>query len=227
MSKLSLYELFSFVIPGGIVLHLLNWCSVNVLNKDLIFSLSDLPNSLIAIVLALFIGVLLHLLTFSVFMRFEIYNQIIYKGVQEINFDEYILGIIPFLNKEYERSKQHAIDKIENYNIPAPYLFDYAYYYLEVNGKNTQTKNFQSLYFFFRNLFTLSIIAIFLLFVTIVYSAFNSLGISLILKTVLYAGCFIGVMCVTIPVANWLREKMIITVFGSYYADRVHQTNKQ
>jgi hypothetical protein len=226
MDKLSLYELFSFVIPGGIALHLLNWCSVNILQMGTVFSINDLSSSLTVLLCALFIGVLLHLLTFSLFMKYKSYNQIIYKSVQEINLDEYTISIIPFLNKEYENSKQHTIEKIENYNVPAQYLFDYAYYYLEVNGKNTQAKNFQSLYFFFRNLFTLSIIAIFLLFITIMYSAFNSLGVSIILKTVLYAGGFIGVMCITVPVANWLRKKMIITVFGSYYADRVHQTNK-
>lgn len=227
MDKLSLYELFSFVIPGGIALHLLNWCSINILQMGTVFSINDLSSSLTVLLCALFIGVLLHLLTFSLFMKYKSYNLIIYKSVQEINFDKYTSSIIPFLNKEYEHSKQHAIEKIVNYNIPAQYLFDYAYYYLEVNGKNTQAKNFQSLYFFFRNLFTLSIVAIILLVIALLYSALSSLGVSVILKTVLYIGCFIGVMCITVPVANWLRRKMIITVFGSYYADRVHQTNKQ
>lgn len=227
MDKLSLYELFSFVIPGGIALHLLNWCAVNVLDTDVIFSLSDLSSSLIALVQALLIGVTLHIITFNILLKCGGYRQMIYKSVQEVELDTYILQVIPFLNQEYFRNKKHEVAINADNAVPAENLFDYAYYYLEVNGKNAQAKNFQSLYFFFRNMFTLGLVSLLILIFALVYSLMRDLGGEVLRSIVMYIAFFTVIIGIAIPVANWLRRKMIITVFGCYYADRVHQSNKQ
>ncbi|MCA4806652.1 type VI-B CRISPR accessory protein Csx27 [Myroides odoratimimus] len=226
MDKLSLYELFSFVIPGGIALHLLNWCSINVLSTGTLFNLTDLSNSLIALVFALLIGVALHIITFNILLKWSSYRQIIYKSVQQIKLDDYIQQVIPFLNQEYFHNKKHEVAANTNNAVPAENLFDYAYYYLEVNGKNAQAKNFQSLYFFFRNMFTLGIVSILILITALVYSTITSVGKDVLSEIVLKIAFFAVIIGIAVPVANWLRKKMIITVFGCYYADRVHQTNK-
>lgn len=225
MDKISVYEFFSFVVPGGLVLFLLNWCSINILKTGVIFSLSDLSNSLVSLVFALLIGTLLHTLTYSVLLKSKIYCRIIYKSVQEISLDDYTMRILPFLNQEYEKIKKHKVDDGGNDFVPASYLFDFAYYYLEVNSKNAQAKNFQSLYFLFRNIFTLGLVGICILTVAIVYSFFSRVDTSVFFDAILYLFLFIIISLLTIPVANWLRKKMIITVFGCYYADRSHHFN--
>ncbi|EHO06561.1 hypothetical protein HMPREF9712_03107 [Myroides odoratimimus CCUG 10230] len=75
-------------------------------------------------------------------------------------------------------------------------------------------------------MFTLGIVSIVILIIALVYSTITSVGKDVLSEIVFKIAFFAVIIGIAVPVANWLRKKMIITVFGCYYADRVHQTNK-
>ncbi len=58
---------------------------------------------------------------------------------------------------EYIKDKKHKTEHTTG-DTPANYLFDYAYFYLETQGKIATAKNYQSIYFWFRNLFSICVI---------------------------------------------------------------------
>lgn len=219
MDKLSLYEILSFVIPGFIVIKLFDIFRFQLWESNNLFSSDNIGDSLILFCVSLIFGVIIHVLTTQVTLKISFFKKLVYTSVKDVELGEYSKLIIPYLNEEYAKLKKH--DSNENTSDqPSDYLFDFAYYYLEVNDKITQVKNFQSLYFMFRNFFTIGLILVPILLFTIAYSYCNelnqtqNLGLSLLIV-------FIGLL-VIIYVSRWLRIKMIERVFESYYADRTH-----
>lgn len=219
MDKLSLYEILSFVIPGFIVIKLVDIFRFRLLGSNNLFSSDNIGDSLILFCASLVLGVIIHVLTTQVILKMPFLKKLVYTSVKDVELGEYSKLIIPYLNGEYTKLKKHDCNENTS-NQPTDYLFDFAYYYLEVNDKITQVKNFQSLYFMFRNFFTIGLILVPILLFTIFYSYYNelnqtqNLGLSLLIV-------FIGLL-VNIYVTRWLRIKMIERVFESYYADRTH-----
>lgn len=219
MDKLSLYEILSFVIPGFIVIKLVDIFRFLLLGSNNLFSSDNIGDSLILFCVSLIFGVIIHVLTTQITLKISFFKKLVYTSVKDVELGKYSKLIIPYLNEEYTKLKKHDCDENTS-DQPTDYLFDFAYYYLEVNDKITQVKNFQSLYFMFRNFFTIGLILVPILLFTISYSYYNKLdqtqnfGLSLLIV-------FIGLL-VIIYVSRWLRIKMIERVFESYYADRTH-----
>lgn len=254
MDKLSIYELLSFIIPGYIAAKIIEYY-LTFYEIKLPFPMEgNLDDNLLLLVVSIILGVFIHVLTFKIISLdgLEWMKDLIYKKEKDYIKDSKngeLAMIIPAVAALYEKEKNHqdAISEIravlevkdkdgnvEKKDIELDYYdwtFDFAYYYLEVNDKITQAKNFQSFYFLFRNLFVMSMvhfaILILLAFMSFIKPAFSILNIDT-LYTVLLLAAITWLIAV---VTNWLRGKMIDRVLWSYYVDRrtkqIDNQNKQ
>lgn len=230
MDKLSLYEILSFVIPGFILLKIIELYNEKVFHGNPFLQLdSKLSESIVLFGISLFIGIFIHIATFRLLktQRLKWYKKLLFKTPQVIcEKNDFIKPIIPFLNTEYNNLRKHEIS-IKKENELEANLFDFAYIYLEVNDKITPAKNFQSLYFLFRNLFTLCLLlfpaSIFIYLYSLIKD-FLSFQINYALGLML---ANIAIALIIIPAANWLREKLIEKVLWSYYVERVHDKEKK
>jgi hypothetical protein len=224
MEKLSLYELLSFVVPGFVLLELSKWFGSFFIDVNIKLD-ESLSNSLLQFVIALFLGIIIHVLTFKIFLNIKWYKKMIYKSLQKISVEnEFIQRAIPYLNEHYISNRKHN-EKPVNENEAENNLFDYAYCYLEINDKIAAAKSFQSLYFLFRNIFTINLIYLPISVFTI-----------LILYTQNYCCCkqrtaltalilLIIIAFVLVFIGRWLREKTVEKVIWSYYVAITHGEN--
>ncbi len=219
MEKLSLYELLSFVLPGAVMLEVINRFSSHILEqeKEGLIPSGSFGEGLIFLSLALFVGSIIHIVSFKLSMKYEWYNTLAAKPINKMKNANYIEKIYPKLQEEFCR-KHSLTDK----NVSKVDIFDTAYYYLEANDKITQAKNFQSLFFLFRNMFT----------VCMVVFVFSSLGIIvfLIIGECDKATCLAYYYLTTLIcgflssfVAQWFRVKMTDRILGLYYSELTHK----
>lgn len=229
MDKLSLYEILSFVIPGFILVFITNFYTDCIFNfGNFLDTSNDISKSLLLVAISLFLGILIHIITFRFLKtsRLKWYKKLIFKSVQDISVtNAFIQRVIPFLNDEYKKIRKHHEEPV-NANEAEANLFDFAYLYLEVNDKITPAKNFQSMYFWFRNMFTMSIILVpaSILLYCLTYYLDLSEGQKNYALWIIIINIILGIMI--IPTANWLREKLIEKVLWSYYVERVHENEK-
>ncbi|MFJ1262919.1 CRISPR-associated protein Csx27 [Capnocytophaga canis] len=216
MDRLSIYELLSFVVPGVIMIELINFSAEYVFGKDRLITAENLSDGLLFFAIALFIGCLIHIITFRLIKR-KWYKKLACTPMDKMKNDEYITEILPDLKEIYRANK--GIPMTEN--ISNESVFDTAYYYLEAQGKISQAKNFQSIYFLFRNIVTLSL---FVLPVSVIFFL-----ASLFMKDCLLSLKIIGIIIGTFVlgglssiVAQWFRVKMTDRIFGLYYAELTH-----
>lgn len=210
MSKFSFYELFSFIFPGFVFIVTINelYLSINKFNDN------DLATSLIIIILSLVVGLIIHIINTFLISNIKLFRWLIMPSVQYISQkNNFIQKTIPFLNQEYLKVRQHDEPDAKD-NEAAPNLFDFAYHYLEVNGKIEASKHFQSFYFLFRNLFFITIAIIILICFSL-----NLSGTELLLTI----GGGLLSMVVFAFTARWSREKMVEKIFWSYYIERVYK----
>ncbi len=231
MEKFSLYEILSFLLPGFVLIGIVQLYQKYVFGcEQLLFSSdSKFSESIILLCLSLFTGVLIHILTYWLvrYKKNNWFKNIIMPSVQKItDNDKFTQRTIPFLNDEYRRIRKHNENQVKEGEIENN-LFDFAYYYLEVNGKISAAKNFQSLYFWFRNMFTVSC---FLIPVSIVITAIalhkgyacNRTDSAILIMTI-----NLIILFIIIPAARWLRTKYVDKVLWSYYVERIHQNEKK
>lgn len=224
MEKLSLYELLSYVLPGFVVLELSKWYGSFFIDANFNLDGSQ-SNSLLQFVIALFLGIIIHVLTFKIFMKRNWYKNLIYISVQKISVEnKFIQSAIPFLNKHYIAHRKHT-EKPVNENEAENNLFDYAYYYLEINDKIAAAKSFQSLYFLFRNFFTITLIFLPITVITIVI-LYTQNYCCCLQRTVLTALILLIIIAfVLVYIGRWLREKTVEKVIWSYYVAITHGDN--
>lgn len=227
MDKFSLYEFLSFVVPGFIALQIVEFYNSSVFEQaNLLNFESDIQESFVLFCLSLFAGIFIHIITFKL-IKYKWYKQIIYKPIQDISLKvEEIKKIMPFLNEEYNKIKKHEEKDIKGKDT-APNIFDFAYYFLETNNKITPAKNFQSLYFWFRNMFTLILITIGITLLLCIGSFFIEEILDKTTVLFWFLTKIIAITIIVVPIANWLREKMVTKIFWSYYVERVHQINEK
>ncbi len=234
MNKLSLYEILSFMVPGYILISIVELYNQLVFSGNPLFNIkSDVEKSMLYLALSLFVGLAIHIFTFELIKLsekkkkiFGWYNRIVYQTVQSLSKNnEFLIKIIPFLNKEYRKISKHDEDAVKESKAEY-YLFDIAYFYLETNDKITASKNYQSLYFWFRNMFTISLFLIpFSLIVWLISFSDNftceercyALTI-LIINTIL--------IFIIAIITRWLRKKFVTKVLYSYYSIRIHEIDK-
>ncbi|MFK8282952.1 type VI-B CRISPR accessory protein Csx27 [Capnocytophaga cynodegmi] len=216
MDRLSIYELLSFVVPGVIMIELMNFSAEYVFGKAPLITAGNLSEGLLFFAIALSIGCLIHIITFRLIKR-KWYKKLACTPMDKMKNDEYITEILPDLKEIYRANK--GIPMTEN--ISNESVFDTAYYYLEAQGKISQAKNFQSIYFLFRNIVTLSL---FVLPVSVIFFL-----ASLFMKDCLLSLKIIGIIIGTFVlgglssiVAQWFRVKMTDRIFGLYYAELTH-----
>jgi hypothetical protein len=198
MEKFSLYEFMSFFLPGVIALSFAYCLTdiniiVNIPKQEVIISAVFLASSLLA-------GLIIHRVTF-LFIEFKWYASLIYRTVHKIVKE----------NKEIEHTYQLTKACLAK-EISEGDLFDEAYYFLEYYEKIAVTKVFQSMYFFIRNLFTLTLMSVPVLFILIITHFDSSYEKYLII---------LGIEALVIPLVlwtgNWYRMKMIEKLFNHYY----------
>ncbi len=213
MDRLSIYELLSFVVPGVIAIEFINFSSAYVLKTTKLITAESFSDGLLFFAIALFIGCLIHIITFKL-IEWRWYKRLVYKPIEEIKNDEYISKILPDL-------KEKCKSALNTENICNENLFDNAYYYLEVKEKISQAKNFQSIYFLFRNIVTLALFILPANILILLTSLFTE--DCLLTKKVIWM--IIGSIVIggfSLIVAQWFRVKMIDRVFGLYYAELTH-----
>ncbi|WP_392447910.1 CRISPR-associated protein Csx27 [Capnocytophaga canis] len=216
MDRLSIYELLSFVVPGVIMIELINFSAEYVFGKAPLITAGNLSDGLLFFAIALFIGCLIHIITFRLIKR-KWYKKLAYKPINEIENNAYIKQIFTNLKEEYSKIHNiNSIDEVSKLNV-----FESGYYYLEAQGKISQAKNFQSIYFLFRNIVTLSL---FVLPVSVIF-----LLISFFMKDCTLSGKIITIIIGTLVIgglssviAQWFRVKMTDRIFGLYYAELTH-----
>ncbi len=232
MDKLSIYELLSFIIPGYVAAKIIEYY-LTFYGLRLPFPMEgSLDDNLLMLVVSIILGVAIHVLTFKIIgiKSLKTWKGWIYKPeaeyIKKSKFAELPM-IMPAVKMMYEQDKHHKDNmsvitlsddkKIEYYD----WTFDFAYYYLEVNVKITQAKNFQSFYFLFRNLFVMSMVHFVLLIILGIASFFIDAGYSIINPgTGMMVLLLILLTWLIVVVTNWLRGKMIDRVLWSYYVDR-------
>lgn len=225
MDKLSLYELLSFVVPGFLLIKLIEFYYINVFEGNSFINSDNISENLFLLCISLVLGIIIHVFTNLVILKIKFLSNIIFIPISNIRLSDYSKKVIPFLNKDYKLTKGHKAT-IHKKDKPSSYLFDFAYYYLEVNGKIAQAKNFQSLYFMFRNFFTINIINILISTLFIIYFIYKNDNSNQLKYTIFLLGGLIVTLPIIIYVARWLRVKMVERVFESYYAERIHNHSK-
>ena len=234
MNKLSLYEILSFMVPGYILISIVELYNQLVFSGNSLFDINnDVEKSMLYLALSLFVGLAIHIFTFELIKLsekkkkiFGWYNRIVYQTVQSLSKNnEFLIKIIPFLNEEYRKIRQHDEDTVNKGEVEYN-LFDIAYFYLETNDKITASKNYQSLYFWFRNMFTISLflipVSVIILFI-IFSDCFNSTEQN---NALLILGFNFGLIFLIVYITRWLRKKFVTKVLYSYYTIRIHEADK-
>ncbi|OFX18019.1 MAG: hypothetical protein A2033_10200 [Bacteroidetes bacterium GWA2_31_9] len=185
--------------------------------------------NVILLCLSLFAGIIIHVFANRLLKikKFKWFENIVYISVKKISItNEAIQPIIPFLNKEYCRLKQHEIEQSNEYEA-CEKLFDFAYYYLEANDKISAAKNFQSLYFWFRNMFTISVFLIPGSLIILSLTFFGTYIKGQIDTAICISVINLVLFFILIPNTRWLRELMVKKVLWSYYVERIHQNENK
>ncbi len=216
LNQLSIYEFLSYFLPGFIAVELsrllLHYSSYPL---SLGIAFSDTEKTLLVLAAALFAGLVLHRCTFWLLAA---------------NYKWYASSIMPSMATVVASSKdiQHLLPHLNEYcsqlaNTPffidehttAPYFFDYAYYFLESNDKIASAKGFQSMYFFCRNIFTLSIIVVPVLLL-VMASVYFSSGVYN-LAWLLIVALLLLVLFTARYSAVFFRIKMVERVFWNFH----------
>ena len=234
MNKFSLYEILSFIVPGFLLISIVEFYNQHIFSNETLFDIeSDIEKSIIYLLLSLFFGLGIHILTFYITRNsnkkiriFKWFNFIAFRSVKSLSkSSDFLVKIIPFLNNEYRRIREHEEEQAEEGEIENN-LFDTAYYYLETNDVISHAKNYQSLYYLFRNMFTISIllfafsmiIFLFSLSTLFNYDEYkNALNILCVNTILLF---LISIMTV------WLRKKFVKKILYSYYSILIHEKDK-
>lgn len=224
MDKLSLYEILSFVVPGFVAVQLFQFVSADFSVSISTTEWSVIKESLVLFSASLFFGILIHFVTLECLIKVNIYKTYLYQSTQEIaSKNPFLTSIIPFLNDEFYKSVENTGVKRNDHTDLADNLFDFAYYDLELKDKITPAKNFQSIYFGVRNIFTLGLG--FVLFILYMIGK-REIGWSCCVeKTILYKTliCSFIVLFTSFFIARWLRKKMVEKVLWGFYVERVNQ----
>jgi len=222
-----LYELLSFIVPGFLLIWVVNFYAESVFGVEFFNEISSikLADSVLYLIAALISGILLHRFTFLFieWKLFKPYKKLVYPSIYKLaSKNPEIMPILPALKKNYKEMVPDRAFKTEEDEVDE--LFDWAYYYLEVNDQISQVKSFQSLYFFIRNILTLALLFFLIILPITICSAFFSSSFCVCHSLNFLVASVIVFLLLAEP-ARWLRTKMIVRLFRSYYTLIVHKKN--
>lgn len=215
MKNFSLYELLSYLIPGFLLLKIAGFY-LNDLQLTFFVELgNDLNNNILFLVISLIIGVFIHRITFWIKDK-PLYSNDIYSSIESVKAQsEELQKLIPLV-ESIIKQKGDAVPINEDY------VFDFAYYYLDLNDKISKAKGFQSFYYLFRNIYTVLLLTLPLFFYKLVLLFKNQQSApSYELLTFIF---IILLFPVSVWCARFMRLKMFVCVFWSYYIDHIHKT---
>lgn len=216
MSQLSIYDFLSFFLPGFIAVEL---CRLLGMYSGIALTLpihfSDVEKGLIVLAVSLILGLFIHRLTFlAVDRKWQWYQNLVMLSIGQVAaHSDDILYIQPYLDEYCKQITGQPF--FINKEKVAPYFFDHAYYVVEANEKMNVAKNLQSMYFFCRNIFTLTLIVgpLLIVFMALILLLTGMFNYSWLLITVaVIATVFISRIC-----ANFYRVKMIERIFWTYH----------
>ena len=229
MEKFSLYEILSFLLPGFVLIGIVQLYQKYVFGfEHLLFSSdSKFSESIILLCLSLFVGVLLHFFTFWILgiKKNNWINKIVKPSVKTVSENKSIQKILLFLFNEYKLLNKDN-SKLNGDENDIEDLFHFAYFYLETNNKISAAKNFQSLYFWFRNMFTISCVlapfSIIILAITLI-KGYTCYHIDSAI-TIMIVNIFM--LIILSPISRRLREKFIEKIFWSFYVEMIFKNEK-
>lgn len=215
MDKLSIYEFFSFLLPGVIAIEV-SKVFFSKIDDYVIFEAKDIFSGILVLSLALCIGSILHVLCFMYLQNIKCFKNIIHIPMDNMKNDEYITEIYPKLREIYAQRNGYSNTE----NISKSEVFDTAYYFLEAENKIAQAKSFQSLYFLFRNIFVLGCFFILLIVGKYIFELIQGeCDVFLIYHIII----LVVMSFVCMVLARWYRVKMTDRVLGLYYAILTHK----
>lgn len=214
MDKLSIYELFSYLIPGYVTVFLSNhFFSFTKTIND-----AGMNFGVFVLIASMISGVIIHALIDTLKSR-KWFENLVFKHPHEIYAaDQYLTPKMKnFLLEIYTKtSNESAIEIINGY---PKNLFDHAYHYLESKEKSGPVKNLHSLYYLMRNLAFIFIIFMAIgIFFLISKSPIDNEKLILLILIFGSFGCLFG--------ARFLREKYIgkaIKLYFSYCIHKLHE----
>lgn len=216
MKQLSIYDFFSFLAPRVATIGIIQYISEQILGYQNIFAFAtqSWEMGVLWLVIAFFVGCLIHVFTFSVMFKYKWFQKIACKDMNQIKNDAYVERLLPKL-------QEHFKQKIPKEEFSKANLFDFAYYSLEAKGKIAQAKSFQSIHFLFRNM-------TFLMFFISALSLILAVFVQCPKAKVFVINSFV---CMVLGfvfgwLSQWFRMKMSNTVFGMYHADFTDKTEK-
>ncbi len=197
MDKLTLYDVMSYFLPGVAGTFLLK----QLLPASWIWftDVSEAEIILLTGIISLLFGLLIHRTTFWL-IRYKWYTSVMMPSIRDIITSD--KGNMKALFKRIHADSNYS-------GLNEDRLFDTAYYYLEYHGKIDAAKGFQSMYFFIRNLLTLSI-CLFLVYMCMLIISCQIKYLWLMILCILYC-----------PVAAWtgrfFRAKMTERIINTFY----------
>lgn len=245
MDKFSLYDLLGLLLPGVILV----WM-VNLLNSFYGF----LPFPIIPadwtvgiwilLCLALIAGAMLYAVNFWLVEKGKIYLKLtgIYKPVADLYLEMHPLhqimnGALNYkARKWYNREIFFDADVFNGFGLPEQEqlkalqdkYYDRMYYELDYHGKMEQAKTFQSFYFFFRQLVSvcwlLAILSVLLQLVSLIpASGLKQPPADWLVWLIIF---LLAMLCLSVAMARWYRKRMVKKMYWAYFT-HLNQTLNQ
>lgn len=246
MDKFSLYDLLGLLLPGVILVWLVNL--LNMLYCALPFSL--IPNNWkvgvgILFCLALIAGAMLYVLNFWLANKIKWYNRVfgMYKPVADLYLEmgwahQMMNGTLNYkarkwYNREifFDKDAFNGLSTSDQEKVKAlqDEYYDRMYYELDYNEKMEHARTFQSFYFFFRQLVSACLIVLLLgLVLQLTSLTFGNsylcqpqVGNLFLIVIGLLAALFLSV-----ALARWYRKRMVMKMYWAYFS-HLNQTLNQ
>lgn len=217
MNKLSLYDLFSFALPGFVSIVFIKLLSgiseVQILEN--IFSIVDneIAQGLMIIVLSFVIGSVIHGLTFYL-IELSLYRYTgMYQSVGQIVAKAEIDPVVMAALDADCRTQFNVpcIKRQHGQSVFSDSYYSFIYFTLEVANKISAPKAFQSFYFFFRNLFTIQVMLIIAELILLIFDRPHTHEY----LCAVFASLLLGLLCIVL--ARWHRIKMVDRIIWCYF----------
>lgn len=245
MDKFSLYDLLGLLLPGIILVWLLNCMNtqytllpVSIPNDGETLSLGMLS------CLGLIAGSMLYVVNFWRFEKQKFYRRLtgVYKHVAHIylNLDALHPVFNDQLNKQaqqwYNCSIYYSQEEFKQFNPThqqqlkdlQDQFYDRMYYELEYHGKIETAKTLQSFYYFFRQLATaLLLTGVILLFIQPLFYLFSTAQLPV--TWTIWIECLIGLilsLALCAVLARSFRNRMVMKMYWAYFTHLNETKNK-
>lgn len=232
MEKFSIYDLLGLILPGAVLIFMLDILR-NIFSINPEYTLTDNWETIVLV--SIIAGAILYVSTQQTVNNIKLNKHImgLYKNVTVLYLEMNSLHSI--MNKTLnirsnswygkdifisnEEFNQLTFEEKNEIKILNDEFYDRMYYELEYEKKNDVPKNFQSFYFFFRQL---TFACLFSLLMTLVLFALSFLTCWQYPEPsfIDVISCFIGILLLlftSIWLGRWYRQRMVFKMYWSFY----------